>query len=328
MRRRKGFTLIELLVVIAIIAVLVGLLLPAVQKVREAANRVSCSNNLKQLALAAHNYHSAFGTFPPGVYQLLASSKPKYQPVTLYVYLLPYLEQASLYQQWNQTSPTANTAGGQSSPTSTVLKTLVCPSDLIPQNPVNSSGTTWYGITSYGGNGGSQSYDPQFATNDGIFYVIGPGSQTAPNGKPIRIGDVTDGLSNTILFGERNHVDANNDTYSVPLTNSAAGDYIDVMGDVGWWGNSGGRLAAGDVTFSAYAPINYTIPAPYPALGTTYNAYLPYYELRLCAFGSGHTGGANFALADGSVRFIQESLPQSTLQLLCVRNDGQVVELD
>jgi len=326
MRIRAAFTLIELLVVIAIIAVLVGLLLPAVQKVREAASRISCANNLKQLALAAHNYHDAFQSFPPGVYQLLIpTGHPKYQPVTLYVYLLPYLEQNNIYNQWDQNNPTNNTIGGQSSLSANVLKILVCPSDQIPQNPVNSSGTTWYGITSYGGNGGSQSYDPQFATNDGMFFVIGPGSQTAPNGKAVRIADVTDGLTNTILFGERSHVDNNNDTYSVPLTSSGAGQFIDVMGDVGWWGNSGGRLAAGDVTESAYAPINYKISAPYPALGTTYNAYLPYYEQRICAFGSGHTGGANFALADGSVQFITDSLPQSVLQLLCVRNDGQVV---
>jgi prepilin-type N-terminal cleavage/methylation domain-containing protein/prepilin-type processing-associated H-X9-DG protein len=323
-KRAPGFTLIELLVVIAIIAVLVGLLLPAVQKVREAASRMSCSNNLKQIALAAHNYHGATGSFPPGVYQVFNSAvHPPYQPVTVFVYLLPYLEQSNLYAQWNLASPSSNTLTGTTSNTATVIKTLVCPSDTLPQNPYNSSGTTYYGIGSYGGNGGTQSYDPQFATNDGVFFVIGPGSQTAPTASAIRISDVTDGLSNTILFGERSHLDPNNDTYSVPLT--SAPNFIDVMNSVGWWGSSGGRLASGDVTLSAFAPINYKIPAPYPALGNSYSAYLPYYEQRICAFGSNHTGGANFALADGSVRFIQDSLPQTTLQLLCVRNDGKVI---
>jgi prepilin-type processing-associated H-X9-DG protein len=105
----------------------------------------------------------------------------------------------------------------------------------------------------------------------------------------------------------------------------------DAMTDVGWWGNSGGRLAAGDVLLSAYAPINYMVTEPYSQAAsmnppvTNAASYEYYYDRRICAFGSKHPTGANFALADGSVRFISDSLPLSTLQLLCVRNDGQVV---
>src|SRR5262245_16143201 len=105
MKARQGFTLIELLVVIAIIAVLIGLLLPAVQKVREAAARAQCANNLKQLALAAHDYHGDFQSFPPGVYQLPFAAAPKFRGVTLFVCLLPYLEQGNLYQGWDRTDP-------------------------------------------------------------------------------------------------------------------------------------------------------------------------------------------------------------------------------
>src|SRR5436309_13790517 len=144
--RPKGFTLIELLVVIAIIAILIALLVPAVQKVREAAARVQCTNNLKQLGLAAHNYHGVYNKFPPGVYQLPFAAAPKFRGVTLFVYLLPYIEQDNLFQGWDMVDPLNNTVGADKSRTATVLKGLICPSDVIPQNPVNSgSGNRWYG---------------------------------------------------------------------------------------------------------------------------------------------------------------------------------------
>src|SRR4051812_26252359 len=117
MRGRRGFTLIELLVVIAIIAILIGMLLPAVQKVRQAAARSQCQNNLKQIALAAHDYHSAAERFPPGVYQLSFAAAPKYRGVTVFVYLLPFLEQEPLYSGWDMTDPLNNTSGGAGSKT-------------------------------------------------------------------------------------------------------------------------------------------------------------------------------------------------------------------
>ena len=331
MPRRQGFTLVELLVVIAIIAVLISLLLPAVQKVREAAARMACQNNLKQLGLAAHNYHGDHQRFPPGVYQLSFATAPRFRGVSLFVYLLPYLEQDNLFRGWDMVDPLNNTVGGASSRTATVLKGLLCPSDTIPQNPINSGSNRWYGLTSYGGNGGSRSYDPQFATNDGIFFVVGPGSQTAPNASSVRIADVTDGLSNTLLFGERSHTDPNHDSFAANLT-PPSGQFLNPMGNVGWWAPSGGRLAAGDVTLSAYARINFRVPQPFANGGsmsppaTDYNSYLYYNDRRLCAFGSNHSGGANFCLADGSVRFIQDALPEVTLQRLAVRNDGAVVD--
>src|SRR5262249_32302484 len=143
MVRRVAFTLVELLVVVGIVAALIGLLLPAVQKAREAAARISCANNLKQVALAAHHYHGANGRFPPGVYMLSFTAAPGYRGVTLFAYLAPYLEQENLARDWNPPAPLANTqtpAPGPTARTATVLPLLLCPSDVLPDNPVDGGG--------------------------------------------------------------------------------------------------------------------------------------------------------------------------------------------
>ena len=132
--------MIELLVVIAIIGMLVALLLPAVQAAREAGRRIQCGNQLRQLAMAAHNYHTAWNTFPPGVDHATSNR------TSLFVIMLPYIENGALYQQWVQPGANRTTLAG------TVLGSLVCPSDAIPSNPVNHGGTK-YGLTSYGGCG-------------------------------------------------------------------------------------------------------------------------------------------------------------------------------
>lgn len=333
MTSRRAFTLVELLVVIAIIGTLVALLLPAVQAAREAARRSQCQSHIRQLAIGSHNFHDVRGTFPPGVYQLSFSGAPKFRGVSLFVDLLPYIEQNNLAEGWDRTDPLNNTLGAELSKTATKLKVLLCPSDVIPSNPINSGSNRWYGLTSYGGNGGSRSYDPQFATNDGIFHVIGPGSQTAPTGSPVRMADVIDGLSNTVCFGERSHFDPNHDSFAANVT-APSGQFVNPIGGHGWWAPSGGRLAAGDVTMSAYAPINFRTPANFANGGsmvppaTDYNSYLYYNDRKICAFGSLHPGGANFALADGSTRFVAQALNLTNLQRFCVRNDGQPVQLD
>jgi prepilin-type processing-associated H-X9-DG protein len=112
------------------------------------------------------------------------------------------------------------------------------------------------------------------------------------------------------------------------------GQFLNKFDTVVWWGASGGRLAAGDVTLSAYAPINYRVPLPFPQGGsmtppaTDYNSYLYYNDRRMCAFGSNHPGGANFTLADGAVRFLRQTTALVTLTQLAVRNDGQTVVFD
>jgi prepilin-type N-terminal cleavage/methylation domain-containing protein/prepilin-type processing-associated H-X9-DG protein len=330
---RRAFTLVELLVVIAMIGVLVALLLPAVQAAREAGRRSQCQNQIRQLAIAAHNFHDVRGAFPPGVWQLSFVPAPKFRGVSLFVELLPYIEQGNLAEGWDRVDPLNNTAGAANSRTAKKLSLLICPSDVIPLNPVDTGSGRWYGLTSYGGNGGSRSYDPQFATNDGIFFVIGPGSQTAPSTGPVKMADVLDGLSNTALFCERCHFDPNHDSFAANVS-APMGQFVNPMGMMGWWAPSGGRLAAGDVTLSACAPTNFRTPAPFaqgssmspPA--TDYNSYLYYNDRKVCAFSSLHPGGANFALGDGSTRFIAQTISQVNLQILCVRNDGQAGTID
>jgi len=330
---RRGFTLVELLVVIAIIGALVALLLPAVQSARESARRTQCVNQIRQLALASHNFHETNGRFPPAVYQLSFAAAPKFRGVTLFVKLLPYIEQGNLAEGWDEVDPLNNTNGANTSRTARKLPMLMCTSDFVATNPIDSGSNRWYGLTSYGGNGGSRSYDPQFATNDGIFFVIGPGSQTAPNAQAIRMAEVSDGLSNTVLFGERSHFDPNHDTFAKGVT-APSGQFLNTMNTTGWWAASGGRLAGGDVTLSAYAPINFRTPQPLSSGGsmvptaTDYNSYQYYNDRRIGAFGSNHPGGANFALADGSTRFLRQNVPLTDLQRLCVRDDGQTATVD
>lgn len=311
--RRAGFTLIELLVVIAIIAVLIGLLLPAVQKVRAAAARMKCSNNLKQLALAGHNFHDANQSFPM-VTKAGTTQAPGY--LTAFIALLPYMEQDPLYQQFRakavaQGRPMLGGVGdgGATSLDASSIAPYICPADPLPSPAVAQipSTTTYLGLTSYRlGYTGVDASDPAWGT-DGVICD-----------RTVRITDVTDGTSSTIMLGEFSNNDPNWNTWSPVL--GSGGTPMPVM-------TSGWAYPYFNPIASAFYPLNPALPAAVPADAAAAQLQL---VGRLLSYGSKHGGGANFALADGSVRFISDSVngTPTLLPKLGTRARGEVVNGD
>lgn len=277
-KTRNAFTLIELLVVIAIIAILIGLLLPAVQKVRDAANRMRCQNNLKQLGVASHTYHDTHGKLP-------AMNRTNGLRWGWGTFILPYIEQTGLYAQLG--SPSYFDATMTVMPTvatqpllRTKISTYLCPSDaqLTEVNPnFDNLGKSNYVITGSGGLPG--------LTGAGVTQHD---SGTAyPIAVAIAITDISDGTTNQILFGER--------------------DSVKNLGAV-WPGRSAATWAANTGTAT------WTINKPYT--GTNMGSFNNNSQdviggIDQCSrsgFTSMHTGGANFCMADGSVRFIREGI--------------------
>jgi prepilin-type N-terminal cleavage/methylation domain-containing protein/prepilin-type processing-associated H-X9-DG protein len=300
MGSRKAFTLVELLVVIAIIGILVALLLPAIQAARGAARRISCTNNLKQIALATHNYHDTHSVFPAGGLNWPAPpgqpNPPRFRNVSLFVLILPQVEQGPLSASWDFDDPWQNILSGRAA---TVLNVLICPADYLPSRVAVDSSGRQFGMTSYGGNAGVQSYQTANATRDGVFYM----------NSNHRIADILDGTSNTLLFGERYHRDVEYDLNAGTFTK---------MGGWGYWCPSAGPPGMGDVTLGSMVPINYLHPRGV-AVDTAHEAR------RITAMGSGHSGGCNVALADGSTRFVSENVDDATFRALSTRAGGETI---
>jgi prepilin-type N-terminal cleavage/methylation domain-containing protein/prepilin-type processing-associated H-X9-DG protein len=312
---RCGFTLIELLVVIAIIAILIGLLVPAVQKVREAANRAQCLNNLHQIALATLNYEGVKRRFPVGLRQAVEVDGRPSGGTNLFVELLPYFEQGNVFNLWDSNDNRNNAIGGRNATQAHVFEMLICPSDALPERVVylaNEAVPQWswgyYGMATYGGNAGKRSFHPGLPptfsrlSRDGIFWLD----------SCVRLREITDGTSTTFLLGERYHRDPEDDRLR-PIFFPA----IAPLAAFGKWGLV--SKGSAQVTMSTPVPINYKVP---PDGG--YSAV----EDRNCAFGSGHPGGANFAFADGSVRFLSDNTPLVTLQALSTRQGGEAIAED
>ena len=296
--RNRGFTLIELLVVIAIIAILIGLLLPAVQKVREAAARAQSQNNLKQITLALHNCNDTYGRLPPADGDFPSNSSNlwpngQWQPAvqgTVQYFILPYIEQGNVYQQYNF-SVTWSAAANDAGPNQNQFSQFLCPS--APSNRVasNNRGILDYPAINeltrpnpYALNG----VPPSDPTNIGVLGTVSR-----------RLTDITDGTSSTLLLAE----DAGrNSCYEM-------GQLKGSLGENGAWANP-----AGSITVSGFNPATGTTPGPVAVNGTnSQNVY------------SFHTGGANGLLADGSVRFLKNSTTIDTLIALTTRAGGEII---
>jgi prepilin-type N-terminal cleavage/methylation domain-containing protein/prepilin-type processing-associated H-X9-DG protein len=344
-RSRCAFTLIELLVVIAIIGVLIGLLLPAIQKVREAANRMSCTNNLKQIALAAHDYHTTTGHFPAGdvvlyppdpmfaPYQAWFGSWSSGETYTSWTFpLMPYLEQDNLYRAWQVASrrPVGQGSpydGGPDALSAKVIKPLVCPSDTLPdrfefyapgQYSVYPLGL-WIGVASYGANWGTQP-PPNYPTpfvKDGMFHY----------NLLVRIADVTDGTSSTIFFGERRFDEPLWRSFW-PDGNPSSPNTVYPATQLQYWRWDQG--IEGDMSNVALAQINYRFPSSFQTNPPKQNspAWVDALNKRLTAYGSRHPGGCNLAFTDGSVHFVSDSMDLITLKALSTRGGGEVIAAD
>ncbi len=332
MRRRCAFTLIELLVVIAIIGVLIALLLPAVQKVRAAAQRIQCQNNLKQIALAMHHYETAHGSFPPA---FRGTGTPAYfDSWSPLAELNPFLEQTAIYNQMDLTLPTYesvipfNITAPNRFAVQQIVKMFLCPSDTMqpvtvgPAYGVPVLGPTNYAVCNGSGTNGGSPWDA-----DGVFIAQ----------RPTHIADITDGTSNTAMLSESTLGEGTESASgSAPASLDAVYAYLSgqplsenacTMAHL--WNvehRRGFLWASGEIRCASY---NHYLPPNAPQADCVTFDVRPG-QARFTALGwraarSRHGGGANLALCDGSVRFVVDSIGLDVWRSLATRSGSEVL---
>jgi prepilin-type N-terminal cleavage/methylation domain-containing protein/prepilin-type processing-associated H-X9-DG protein len=312
---RRAFTLIELLVVIAIIATLIGLLLPAVQKVREAAARMACANNLKQIGLALHNYHSAFDRFPTG------RAAPLPRIFSVHAFLLPYLEQGALYESIDFTAAPATFAGGDGTiydgtrnfpAASTGLRVFLCPSDPAAGR-IPGSG---YGATNYAANAGSGTVGFGTLTGaDGVFFLD----------SAVSVRDLLDGSSHTAAFSERllgagpttpGVIDARRQMLFLPGAADTSPAACASPSSGTWYGERGAKWIVGNYGNALYNHY-------YPPNAASWDCMNTAQQKALTAASSRHPGGVQVLACDGSVRLTSDGVQLTVWRALATRAGGE-----
>jgi prepilin-type N-terminal cleavage/methylation domain-containing protein len=312
--RKRGFTLVELLVVIAIIGVLVALLLPAVQAAREAARRSQCSNNFKQLGLAAHMYHDTNNILAFNAVPQSGSGMTKQRGVSWFFRLLPYMEQGAAYQQAVFTGDWSLQDGGSASPNVALINTLRvpglwCPSSPLPKTKMLGS-LAMVQLPNYVGIEGSYYQGGTTATTStspsaSAYGVAVYNGVVSTSEFPVGFFSITDGTSNTMLASEQS------DFQRDPSTNAKVDRRSSGHWGGAWSCGSGSRDWTQNVT-----TIRYPIAGGYGAAGNTQP-----YEVNIPLF-SAHPGGVLALNADGSVRFVSQTINFAVLTGLADRQDG------